>query len=333
MTQASLSPRLVEPHEVPWVASQWCAITGDDTRSAAEMEQRLRWWLGENPAGAGALAVSAQGDQILGVAGWCPKRLAVGDASVLVAEIGHTMTAPAARGKGVFGSLVSFLSEVAAERSVVALYGTPNAASGKPYVERQGFTPFWRWRRWLRPRSGGLGAIADVVSAATCRLGGRGVVIRPMASWADVESVPDTEWGHPHLDRSVDYLDWRYPTGDYERLLVERDGTLLGWVVVGTTVRLGRPAMSIADVVFTSTAALSRAEALRRVVKQVAPADARSAFTMTRPGSELDRPLLRAGFVPKESEWEFIAKAMTPDVDVESIFHTFAFRAGDSDTV
>lgn len=333
MSENLSRPRLVQRHEVRWVASQWADITGDSTVSAPEIERRLLWWCGANPAGEGALAVVEEADAVLGVAGFCPKRLQVGGGDMLIAEVGHTMTAPAARGRGIFGELIRFLEGVASERGISLMYGTPNASSGKPYVERLGFIPLWYWRRWLRPLDGMSGAVASAV-ASSGRLRSRGVVAIRAASVLDLEPlVHDVEWGTPHLSRSIDFLRWRYPEDRYETYSLTCHDEPVGWAITGETHRRGSAALSLADFAFGSRGTAVASQAIERLVAVARQPHHRNAFTMTRPGSVYERALARAGFVPRRSEWQLIAKPIGSRSATPELLSELAFRAGDSDTV
>lgn len=316
-----------------WIADQWGVVTDDAQSNPAEIERRLRWWFGKNPAGQGILAVVEDQGELLATAGWCPKHLVAAGNSVLVAEIGHTMTAPLARGKGLFGTLVRFLEEVAAETGVQALYGTPNIASGRPYIERLGFQPLWKWRRWLKPLKGVSGLGSSLVATAAS-LKSDAVFMTPAASMEQLAALPSREWTEePHILRSADYLTWRYGDRSYRPFAFLRDGVVVGWSIVGETIRRGSPAMSIAEFSLTDAESKSGSTLIRHLTSEAASASHVSAFTMTRPNSALDRSLLRAGFVARRSEWQLIAKPLAGDPAVDDLFGRLAFRAGDSDTV
>lgn len=340
----TLRPRLAPPAEFVAVADQWAAITGTEDSAALRgaIASQLTWWLGETPNGSGALAVVEEGGRYLGVAGWCPKTLIVHGEKVPVAEIGTTMTAPDARGRGVFSSLVDFLAAEASRRGIQALYGTPNAASGAPYIGKLGFKPIWPWSRWIRfvRRPAGLAFdLAGVSRGGLRRRGPRNVVsIEASANWDDLAacSRKQSNVDGTYLERSAVYLRWRYPTDRY-KIWVARDcsGATCGWVAVGRTERLGRQTMSLADVVIGPELNCHADWFLRSVLasqRRLAP-DLRLAFAMTAPDCRSIVALRRAGFVSKPSEWPMIARALRDQISEDELFGPMSFMAGDSDTV
>ncbi|MDX6664985.1 MAG: hypothetical protein QOG68_1191, partial [Solirubrobacteraceae bacterium] len=251
----SMQPRLAEPGDVARVARQWAAIT--DVEDSQELQEtiasRLGWWLGDTPSGPGSLAVVEEGATILGVAGWCPKQLLSGGEPILGAEIGTTMTAPQARGRGVFSSLVRFLVAEAERRGVRAIYGTPNAASGAPYVGKLDFKGIWPWVRWIRPLTGPPGLAFDGLGLLRRGAGGfraEPFTVAPVTDWHELAACWERESRTDVLRvaRTADYLRWRYPVERYTAWgASSAGGALLGWVVMGATVRLGRPTMSLVD--------------------------------------------------------------------------------------
>jgi hypothetical protein len=242
------------------------------------------------------------------------------------------MTAPAARGRGVFSGLVRFLVAEARGRGIRALYGTPNTSSGRPYVERLEFVPLWRWRRWLRP----VGGVFGVPTSAAAWLASprRGVEAERLTTWQNVAALRDLEFDRSaHIARDADYLAWRYPLDVYraDRLVVDREP--IGLVVTGATRRRGHNGLSVVDAAFHSGNSRVDAAGLRAVLNAARRPEHRVAFSMSRPGSRMDRVMRRAGFVARQSDWQIIARATAPGVSVEDLFGTMAFRAGDSDTV
>ena len=311
------------------VASQWPQLTGSD-QEPETIAKRLEWWLGHGPGGTGTVALYRDGDEVQGVAAYRPKLLNTPRGVSLVGEIGHTMTAPAARGRGVFSKLVATLIEHAQSSGLAGLYGTPNRASGDIYINRLGFTPIWRWRRHIkainRLHSNHLTSTIHNVSRNRRR---DFAVAR-----VPVEEVSPLEARVPELVRDRDYLSWRYPSPAYEAWEVSDRRGALAWVVTGSTTRLGKPSISLADYAFRPDAGLfEMRRAFLGVVAEAASVRPSSqwVFAMSRPGSHFGRGLAISGFLGRQSNAPIIAAAFN-DEFLQEMFD-LAFRAGDSDTV
>lgn len=327
------------------VARQWGAITEEPDYGEEATDQRrkqLEWWLGTNPNGDGILAVVEEDGRYLGVAGWCPKKLIAGDKSLAVAEIGTTMTSPEARGRGVFSTLVTYLIDQAREREIIAIYGTPNEASGTIYMGRLDFVGIWPWARSVRAIAPVSRIPFDLIALA--RSGrGRGRIeakfkITDLSDWNVAAAVQADEWesGAPHIDRSPEYLEWRYPADRYSTVaMVDENGSVVAWCVLGKAVRLGRPALVIADLVVSAPARRAASWFLRASIARSRSKGGRDqiAFSMSRPGSPTQRALASAGFFTRPSEMPLIAYGVTDDVDLGKLLGELAFAAGDSDTI
>jgi GNAT superfamily N-acetyltransferase len=250
--------------------------TYGDAMSADEFD----WWFDRNPAGPRILNAAREDDGVtLGVLAMSAARMSQGLAAFAV----HAVTAPAARGRGVFSTLELENERVAAEAGASWALGFTNPMAGPVLVGKLGWEDVASLRIWVRPRRvrrrgrGGLRVAAGVEPFAE----------RHAVSYR----------GH-HVVRDVGYLTWRYaqsPRG-YARL---EDGS--GWAVVTHAVWHGFSSAVICE-------AVCGAALLRRAVRAV---DADLAVAMVNPGEE--RTYLAAGFVPTPRTIRFIGKRLTPD--------------------
>lgn len=340
-------PRLAAIDEYGDIAAQWPRITeSEDTPEAvAEVGARLSWWLGETPNGRGRLAVIEAEGRYLGVAGWCPKVLVADGDEISVAEIGATMTDPEARGKGAFSALVEFLVSLASEQGIRAIYGTPNVASGSPYVGKLSFKNVWPWSRWIRPAGAVTGlpfvGLGGMRAALRGRPGGKKQSPPPqvtkLSDWAEAESCSPSGWdgGRPRIRKDATYLAWRYPSDRYDAYaLGDEAGRVLGWAVLGSTVRLGRSAVSIADLRLAEEGRAHGPAFVRSLARLARARDARPqlAFSMTAPSGIAAESLAAAGFISRPSPWPLIVRGLD-GAEIEDVFERLDFVAGDSDTV
>lgn len=338
----SLEARAAERDEYAKVAEQWGVITEDPMGpdDVAKRRRQLEWWLGDTPNGAGVLAVVEEEGDYLGVAGWCPKRLLVDGESVPVAEIGTTMTSPKARGKGVFSRLVNFLKDAAADRQLKLLFGTPNEASGHIYIGKLDFIGVWPWSRWVRPigSATGLpfGALGALRSGMQIGAHPKGATVEALTDWDQAAKCQAGDWTDaPHIDRTADYLEWRYPRDRYDVFGArDSDSALIGWAALGRSTRLGRPALVVADAVVGESLG-SGGWFIREVIRAARQAGRRESisFSMSAPRGALARAFACSGFVSRPSEMPLIVYAVDKDFDAAEVVNKMAFVAGDSDTV
>jgi GNAT superfamily N-acetyltransferase len=124
-------------------------------RDYSEQDRRafmaeVQWWVFDNPAGPGVQVGLYESEKLAGVAFITPKPFLLHGQDVMLCEIGGTETGKDFQGRGVFSTLVNHLQACAQTRGYLAMYGTPNPASGRIYMGKLGWTGAFSWRRRLR---------------------------------------------------------------------------------------------------------------------------------------------------------------------------------------
>jgi GNAT superfamily N-acetyltransferase len=250
-----------------------------ETYGSAMPEAEFDWWFDGNPAGPRILnKAHDEGGSPLGAAAMSCARLDAGLAGFAV----HIMTAPAARGRGVFSTLELYNEEEAARAGAMWALGFTNPMAGPIYVGKLGWEDVTTLRIWVRPKRlwrRGEGALRDVVPCPT------------------FDARHESRYDAHHIARTVDYLNWRYTDSPRAYHRIDGDG---GWAVVTHSVWHGFSAAVICDAVGRGVPSL-----LRRCIKAV---DANIAVAMVNPGEE--RAYLAAGFVPSPRAIRFIGKRL-----------------------
>lgn len=245
----------------------------DATYGSAMPAAEFDWWFDGNPAGPRILNAARDEDgTALGAAAMSCAQMSQGLAAFAV----HIMTAPEARGRGVFSALELHNEEEAAAAGATWALGFTNPMAGPIYVGRLGWEDVTSLRIWVRPKrmrrrgSGGLRVAAGVPRVDAGRAGS----------------------AH-HLVHDPVYLNWRY--ADSPRAYARIDDVIVtqaSWHgFAAAVICLGGPA-----------------SALRRAIAAV---EADVAVAMVNPGEE--RTYLAAGFLPSPRSIRFIGKRLTDD--------------------
>ena len=252
-----------------------------ETYGRAISPAEFDWWFDRNPIGPRILTEARDDNgQPLGVLGMSFLRTSRGLASFSL----HAVTAPLARGRGVFSALELHNEELAAAAGATWALGFTNPLAGPILVGKLGWEDVTSLRVWAHPkrlRRTGAGRLLVEPS------------VQPFAG--EAPSLP----GH-HVIRDSTYLDWRYV--DSPRPYV-RFGGADGWAVVTHAVWHGMSCAVVCDAVGRAKGRL-----LRECVLAV---DADVAVAMVNPGEE--RTYLTAGFVPTWRTIRFIGKRLSED--------------------
>src|SRR5207248_3227488 len=163
------------------------------------------WWFEGNPAGPRILNEARDEDgTVLGAAAMSCARMSQGLAAFAV----HVMTAPAARGRGVFSTVELHNEEEAAAAGATWALGFTNPMAGPIYVGKLGWEDVTSLRIWVRPKR-------------LRRRGSGGLRVAPHVERFDgTRPLP----AH-HLVRDPLYLNWRY--GDSPRTYVQVDDAIV----------------------------------------------------------------------------------------------------------
>ena len=251
-----------------------------ETYGAASMSgEEFDWWFGRNSFGPKIVTEAREDDGTpLGVLAMTPVPT---DAGLAVCSV-HGVTAPAARGRGVFTALERHNEEAAARGEADWAFAFTNPRTG-PIVlgplEWEDVAPLRLWVRPRRPRRTGTGGF------------------KREPSCPPFETGHELHFGVHHILRRAAYLTWRYSDSPRPYHRTDVDG---GWAVVTYTVWHG---FSVAVVCEASAPRLARL--LRRCVRDV---DSDLALALVNPGEE--RAYLAAGFLPTPRTIPFVAKRL-----------------------
>ena len=225
----------------------------------------IDWWFFQNPWGNGIYAGAFSNSKLAGVASLTPKRFIVGGQPLMGAEIGGTMTHRAFRGKGIFSLLVKHLLDAARERGYEVVFGTPNEASGRIYLDRLDFKSIFEFERFVRPlawrRFGSPGGkIGESVAAAVGATVDRLVPLKlgnyRYSAGVEVESDLEEflaracELSDCYLQRTADYVRWRLSSPEREYIHIYLRSTtdeLHGWAAVRLIDHAGKRRGHIGD--------------------------------------------------------------------------------------
>jgi GNAT superfamily N-acetyltransferase len=251
----------------------------EETYGSAMSPAEFDWWFDRNPAGPRILNEARDDDgSRLGVLAMSCFDMSQGLAAYAV----HAVTAPAARGRGVFSTLELRNEEDAQRAGASWALGFTNPMAGPILVGKLGWEDVASLRIWVRPkrpRRTGAGAL------------------RVPAACPPFEERHEVRYDAHHIDRTVSYLNWRY--ADSPRAYHRVDGDR-GWAVVTHAVWHGFSSAVICDAAGDGVPSL-----LRRCIRAV---DADLAVAMVNPGEE--RAYLAAGFLPSPRTIRFIGKRL-----------------------
>lgn len=235
------------------------------------LKKKFDWLYLKNPAGlARVWIVSDAHGKIAGAAAVFPRRFRIAGASRLAGLAGDFLIHPTHR---TLGPAVALQRQVCAEATrgwVDFLYGFPNRLA-EPMFKRVGFALLTERGRWVIPirtapllatMRGGrlLGALASPVADYSLRLGlwwrRRNAGVRYQVSNGPDERFRSL-WNAVGidvtvaLDRTVDYLRWRYAAAPLSRYTiveaVNRDGALAGYGVLRVVDSVGEVCELVGD--------------------------------------------------------------------------------------
>lgn len=174
---------------------------------SAPAESELDWWLNGNPLGSQLRVEDDGGD------GMSLFRVAVDGEERVAGFVVHAVTAPHARGRGVFSRLQRANETWAAEQGAWLALGFTTAPATRVLIGRLGWELLARPRVWARLR------------------GRRGARLRGDEIGAFAQRHEQLELGGPaHLLKDAGWLNWRYGDSPRPYRLVEARG---GYAVVG----------------------------------------------------------------------------------------------------
>lgn len=296
-------PFELEPFD-PARRGDYLGLLGDAWGGGAIGGDVFDWWFDGNPAGS-LRSVATRDGNVVGAAGHSLYRMVVGGKERLGQFSVHAVTAPEARGLGIFQALEHRHEEEGQERGSTCALIFASRRIRPLLLGPLGWTQIDRRRVWARPFPRGTPAQAverfgerhDAVSAAlAARLGN-------------------------HVVRDSRYLNWRYL--DAPRPYRAFDVTSGGYAVVGFTTKRGRRVALLMDLLAEPgdvdvllRGALAEARGTTALLAVPSPVLARSR-------------LLRHGFVPTSYRLDFMGKGLAEPLDARA--EAWTVSLGDTD--
>lgn len=273
---------------------------GGDALSGEEFD----WWFDGNPSGS-LRSVAVRDGEVLGVAGHSFSRLRVDGRETLGQFSVHAVTAPAARGLGIFRALELLHEQRGAELGSACALAFASAPTRPLFLGPLGFTQIDRRRVWARPLP----------------VGRRGRRLRQFAERHEqAYSAAAAGWRN-HVVRSREYLDWRYARSPRGYRIVEAPSG--GFAVVGFARRRGLRLGLLMELV-------GPAEETGQLVR-AALAEARGcAALLAVPSPPLPRARLALhGFLPTTYRLDFMGKGLREPLDARP--DAWTVTLGDTD--
>ena len=294
----------VRPYE-PSQRGDYLRLLADAWGGSALAADVFDWWFDGNPAGS-LRSVALRDGEVAGVAGHSLCRLSLGGRETLGQFSVHAVTAPGARGLGIFRALERRHEEQGVERGSACVLAFASAPTRPLFLGPLGWTQIDRRVVWARPLPVG-------------RRGERAARFHERHARA-YERAAAPRFGN-HVARRRQYLDWRYadsPRG--YRIVEEARG---GFAVVGFTRRRGLRLGLLLELV------ADRAEAGALV--RAALAEARGTVALLAvPTPCAPRGLLaRHGFLPTPYRLDFMGKGLAEELDARA--EAWTVSLGDTD--
>ncbi len=282
----------------------YLALLGEAWGGGAMGGETFDWWFDGNPAGS-LRSVAVREGEVVGAAGHSLARLVVDGREQLAQYSVHAVTAPEARGLGIFRALERRHEEQGQEQGSAWVLAFASAPTRPLFLEPLGWTQIDRRRVWARPLPYG-------------RKGWR--ALERFESRHESVYAEQARFLRNHVIRDSRYLNWRYIDSPREyRLLGAGQGD---FAVVGFAHRRGLRLGLLMELVAQedATALLCGALAAARG----------SAALLAVPSPSLTRArLLRHGFVPTNYRLDFMGKGLAQPLDSRSNAWTVSF--GDTD--
>ena len=294
----------LEPYE-PAHRDDYLGLLGEAWGGGAMGGETFDWWFDGNPAGS-LRSVAAREGHVVGVAGHSRARLVIGEKEAVGQYSVHAVTAPDARGLGVFRALELRHEDDGRQQGSSCALAFASAPTRPLFLEPLGWTQIDRRRVWARPLP----------------VGRRGspVPTRFEARHEDAYAHAAPRLGN-HVIRDSRYLTWRYIDSPRDYRLLE--ATSGGFAVVGFTRKRGLRLALLMELV-------GRSDDRRSLLRGALAAARGSAALMAVPSPILPRSrLLRHGFLPTTYRLDFMGKGLAEPLDARSEAWNVSF--GDTD--
>lgn len=280
-------------------------LLGDAWGGGAMGGEAFDWWFDGNPAGS-LRSVAVRDGEVVGAAGHSFARLVIDGEEQLVQFSVHAVTAPDARGLGIFRALERRHEEQGQEQGSACVLAFASAPTRPLFLEPLGWTQIDRRRVWARPLP-----FARRVWRSFDRFEDR----------HEAAYLENAQRLGNHVVRDSRYLNWRYLHSPREyRLLEEGRGS---FAVVGYTRRRGLRVALLMELI-------AEDEDLGALLRGALAGARGSAALLALPSPVLSRArLLRHGFLPTTYRLDFMGKGLAQRLDSRAEAWSVSF--GDTD--
>lgn len=275
---------------------------------------KLDWKFQRHPAAKGAIATASLGGAIVGMVGFAPARLKIGDRRVVAHQALDTVVDPICRGKGVFVGLGRAFYGAAAGWDSEMAYGFPNENAapgwfGKLDWAQLGTPPFL-----VNPLNAGyfarrvLGRIGSLFDSVPLSFTGRPAGADRAVTVTRFDSRTDALWESFSatipcaVDRASDYLNWRlfdHPTAAYEtRAVYADDGAMRAFVTTHLADKHGGRIGYIMEVLHAPDAQADAVMLLRLAISDMRRQKTDAVLAWAAPHAPNYRAYRKAGFLP-----------------------------------
>ena len=306
-------------------------------------DAEFEWWFERSPARSYVISVAHADGRLVGMAAMSYFRTLLDGCERIVAVPVHVATDAAFRRRGVFSTLELRNERLAGEAGIPLRITFPNAASHRVFVGDLGWRDLPGRRLWARPLR--TAAVVRYLARRASDAGGMrpaaphpshraGVTVAPLERF---DEQTDALWreaaaGENQFVRDATFLNWRYVDSprDYRRFAAYAGSRLVGFVVMGHTIKHGVSSGFVADLVTSPDDEAASVALLGRCVDELAPGtDALVAL----PARRQRAGFLRARFLPTHRRIRFIGKplqdAAAPALGARS--RAWHFTLGDFD--
>ncbi len=275
---------------------------------------KLAWKFEQHPAARGAIATASLDGEIVGMVGFAPARLKVGEKRVIAHQALDTVVDPVCRGKGVFVGLGRAFYGAAAAWGAEIAYGFPNENAapgwfGKLDWAQLGTPPFLvkplNAGYFARRVLGAAGALFDAVPLSlTGRPSGAGRAVTVTRFDGRVDALWETFSGAIPcaVDRTSDYLNWRlfdHPTATYEtRAVFADDGTMTAFVTTHLADKHGGRIGYVMEVMHRPDAMADAVMLLQLAISDMRRQKTDAILAWAAPHAPNYRVFRKAGFLP-----------------------------------
>jgi len=255
----------------------WKAVHPEETYVSEDWMKWWHWKYQENPAGKARIWLADHSGKIVGQYAIVPVAMKIGCENVVCAQSVDTMTHPDYRRQGMFETLAKAVYAEAEKEDTHIVYGFPNQFSYSGFLNNLNWFDIAPARIIFKPLSWQNALKAEIKNRVLLKISAIGgnladiMFFRPKKSPV-IEGLSITQtsrfdervnhlWARVSgqhrimVIRDNNYLNWRYVTApglEYTVYLAEKNGEILGYIVLRTLQREYRKVVAVLDILADS---------------------------------------------------------------------------------